>query len=225
MDFGASATQARGTRPRYPHARFSFPPLFTGEVACKARRRGHLLLLLYRLIHRRGIRQQIVNVLRMDQWTVANPREEIGLRRRQCDQPTEHIQEVEKVGGVFRQPVVRLSLVERRWRPAVADDRAATVAPAVAESVPQHLLAGDFVVPHRLRDVVDVALADMQSKFSSVVGHLVRQRFRRAGNGACRRITELEDSLRGFGLVIVVGPRQNAPVQCGAFRTASCISA
>ena len=84
----------------------------------------------------------------------------VGLGGFERDQPAQHVQQVEQIVRVFRQPVVRLNLVERRRRATVADDRARAVAAAVAEPMPKHLLAGDFVAPHFRADILDITLAD-----------------------------------------------------------------
>ena len=79
-------------------------------------------------------------------------------------------------------------LLERRRRAAVADDGGlAAVAAAIAEPLPEHLLAGDLVGPHLRRDVLDIALADLQPPRRRVVVHGVGQRLGRARNcAACR---------------------------------------
>lgn len=59
-----------------------------------------------------------------EEKTVADAGQQIGLSRFEGDQPAEHVQEVDQVGGVFREPALGLDLVERRGRAATADDRA-----------------------------------------------------------------------------------------------------
>ena len=62
--------------------------------------------------------------------------------------------------------------------------RLGPVAPAVAEPLVEHGLAGNLVGPHGRRDVLDEALADDEAPLGRVVNHGFRERLGRAGNGA-----------------------------------------
>jgi hypothetical protein len=70
------------------------------------------------------------------------------------------MQDVEKFGGVLRQPVVRLYVAELRGGSAIADDRPLTVLLAVAKPLRQNALARDFIPPNRGWHVVDESSSD-----------------------------------------------------------------
>ena len=121
---------------------------------------------------------------RRDQRPGDDPVEQIGLARLERDEPAEHVEEVQQVLGIFGEPAVGLDFFQRRGRPPVADHRLGAVAPAVAEPLVEHILAGNLVIPHRRRDIVDEALADDETPLGGVVIHGLGQRLGRAGNGA-----------------------------------------
>jgi hypothetical protein len=66
----------------------------------------------------------------------ADPVQQIGLRGFERDQPAENVEQVQQIGRVLGQPMIRLDRVERRRRAAVADDRPRPLPAAVAEPTP-----------------------------------------------------------------------------------------
>ena len=62
--------------------------------------------------------------------------------------------------------------------------RLGTIAAAVAEPLVEDILAGNLVIPHGRRDILDEALADRETPFGRVIAHRLGQRLGRAGNGA-----------------------------------------
>jgi len=133
------------------------------------------------------LRQRIAKIVGSEERTIADAGQQIGLRRLKFDQASEHVQEVEKIGGVFSRPAFGLNLFERRWRTPVADDGPSAVALAIAEPVPHDLLARDLIGPHLRRDVIDITVADLEPAFFRVVIHAVRERFGRGGDRAFSR--------------------------------------
>jgi hypothetical protein len=77
----------------------------------------------------------------------------------QFHEQSQHMQDIEQFGRILGQPVVGLNVAELGRRPAVADDRPLAVFLAVAEPPRQHALAGNFILPHRRRLIVNEALA------------------------------------------------------------------
>jgi hypothetical protein len=57
------------------------------------------------------------------------------------------MEQIDKVGRVFRQPVGGLDVAQRGGRALVADKGALAVPAAVAEPLFDDLLAGDLIVP------------------------------------------------------------------------------
>src|SRR5437763_11312849 len=104
--------------------------------------------------------------------------EKVCLRRLKNDHAPQHMQEVQEIGRVLGEPSLRLDLFERRRRSPVADHRFGAIEAAIAEPLPQYILARDFVVPHPERDILDEAPADMKAPCGGVVGHGLGQGLR-----------------------------------------------
>src|ERR1051326_7785550 len=88
-----------------------------------------------------GTAFQFPQIIGCKERRFAYPIQQVRLLRFQRDQPSEDIKQIKKVRRVFGQPSLRLNFVQRRWRTSVADDGPRAVAAAIAEPMPEHLLA------------------------------------------------------------------------------------
>ena len=117
-------------------------------------------------------------VVGVHQGTIGNTTQEIGLARLERDQAAEDVEHVHQFRGVVGEPDIGLNPFERGRRTAVADDGSGAIVAPVAESLDEHLLARDFVLPHCRRHIVDEAIADLQASGGSIVLDAVREAFR-----------------------------------------------
>ena len=96
-----------------------------------------------------------------DEGPVDNLVQKRSLLRLQFHQKPKHVDYIEQLGRIFRQPVVRLDLAERRRRAAVADLRLLVVLLALAEPLAKHRLARHFISPDFGCDWRDDSAADL----------------------------------------------------------------
>ena len=94
-------------------------------------------------------------VIRAHQGTAANAAQECGLGRLNRNQAPEDMEYVHEFRRVLGEPTSRLNLFELGRLSAISDDGPRAVETPVAEPLHEHLLARDFVLPHRWLDVVN----------------------------------------------------------------------
>ena len=101
-------------------------------------------------------------VIRADQRASANRCQKVLLTRLQGHEPAEHVQQVDQLCRVFREPAPRLYAAKHRRLSSVSDDWPRTVQASIAEPLGQHTFPGHFILPHCARHVVNVAGANLQ---------------------------------------------------------------